>query len=179
MQHCNPLYLSLKDYGIGDQTYQVPACISCFLPPNSSYKSFWQARLAGIFNFPQRNAEQTLHWSRTMPEWAAALQWPWANCRKPEGKGTCLGQGTGEHHNQWVLCQPPHDASLLTAQDKFISVPKSKRWLSQGPIIFLHTLRHSPFGFALLFLKDKCLLLLPLSTFTRNRHWQWPNLIKS
>lgn len=89
----------------------------------------------------------TLHWSRTMPEWAAALQWPSANCRKPGGRGASLGKRTWVHPNQWVLCWPPHDASLLTAQDKFISVPKSKRWLSQQPTVLLHAVRHSPFCF--------------------------------
>lgn len=136
-----------EDYTIGGSNLSsLRAWVVCFLPLGSSYIGFWQVNLAGIFDFPERNAEQTLLWSRTMPEWAAALQWPWADYRKPEGRGTCLGVGTQSHLSQWVPCYPPYNASLLTAQDKFVSVPKSKRWLRQRPIYLLHTGRHSLFS---------------------------------
>lgn len=147
MQYCNPVHVPQKDYSIeASNLSSLTACIFCFLLLGSSYVGFWWVGLSGIFSFPQRNAKQTLLWSRTMPEWAAALQWPWASYRKPEERETCLGKKTQPHLSQWVPCCPPHNASLLTAQDKFISIPKSKRWLSQRPIILLHAGRHSLFS---------------------------------
>lgn len=147
MQLCNPVYMTPKDYSIGGSNLSsLRAWIVCFLPLGSSYIGFWKVSLAGIFSFPQRNVKQTLLWSRTTPEWAAALQWPWADYRKPEGRGACLGKGTQSHLDRWVPCCPPCNASLLTAQDKFVSVPKSKRWLRQRLVCLLHTGRRSLFS---------------------------------
>lgn len=177
MQYCNLVYVPPKDYGIGESNlWSLTACIFFFLPLGSSYIGFWQVNLAGIFFFLLK-------------------EMPNRPCFDPEqcqsGQLHCSGaeqttESQKERETTSAKGYNPTSASEFPAALQIMPLcwqhrinlylfPKVKVTQPETNLSASHWQTFSLW--CILFFSDKYPLLVPLSTFTGNKHWQWPNPI--